>query len=1059
MEERNARSTMRVMRILQRRLFFGELILLVLLFVSFALGTTPSSSSSSRTRTRRRIHQGWQACRVGTDPSQGCRHQKDSNSTIWNVTTLPTTALAILLEHHQQQDNEDEDDSRNSGWCSMSDLYTSTHLATLPDIATVGRAYYTLVYELDLTAYVPESQPLYCQSLSQSGQSSQRSSSKHHYTILRMAGINYRAHAYVDGIEQTAALGGAAADYDGMFHRRAYDISCGRRFHIVIEPPLHPGTCQNLNTNNNNNKSSSCHGQGGNHALAADGAVPQYMLGWDWAQAMPDRATGFWGAVHVETYTTGIDTKAIALQDVALQTVSLHSHPRPSKHDVGQATTVSAVTLRLLVRLEHLGEHGSTRRQKESGKLVLQADWGETWMFDDVDFSQSDFDSALSVTQPEQVRLWWPHGMRGDGQEDHPYLHTFTLTLYAKNNNTIADVIDETVVNVGIRTVETFLDETLQGQTFRINGEKIYLVGGNWIGTDQAHRYSASMQRYCDELALHRHAGLNLIRVWGGGTAEQDEFYDCADKLGLLVYQEFWMTGDNNGRWAGNFSWPLDHRAYLRNVKDTILRLRRHPSLLFYGGCNECLGPPGLDNPASDINRGIERALAQHDPRRFYIPSSMSGANVADTFEHPEMWYNRSFGLAFADGPYGLLLPGAFFERNPGLKYKNISIGFQPELGSTNTPTYRGLLRFMSTSEAEGFPRREDPSKVGEVWEFHRFQEWTSSLPNGHGKYDHVYAYFHPDQLVTAADWCAAAQLAAHSQYQHLFAGFISHAFEYTTAVIMWKTQSPWPTLRGFLYDWYLETTGALRGVRATLEDSVSITLDAMSWRLRIVNRSILPLPSPSSETNVGVRFEWFTIQGDLVTWGNLYLDPHVIIFPMSAALVGKDALKWPKDCAEVCFLRLKLILQSSHAASSGGWSRPTWHWLSQQSLLGSDFSSLGRMRERQGGHARLHVTQCETTAAGFQVRVRIDVTGKEVLFYPTLVLLQPEDQQQILPVFDQDETDIVLLPGTTHHRTLKSTIALEETSTKGILQIVLESWNGPAVSQTIRCQNVASIS
>jgi hypothetical protein len=28
------------------------------------------------------------------------------------------------------------------------------------------------------------------------------------------------------------------------------------------------------------------------------------------------------------------------------------------------------------------------------------------------------------------------------------------------------------------------------------------------------------------------------------------------------------------------------------------------------------------------------------------------------------------------------------------------------------------------------------------------------------------------------------------------------------SAMIMWKTQSPWPSLRGFLYDAYLEPTG-----------------------------------------------------------------------------------------------------------------------------------------------------------------------------------------------------------------------------------------------------------
>lgn len=88
------------------------------------------------------------------------------------------------------------------------------------------------------------------------------------------------------------------------------------------------------------------------------------------------------------------------------------------------------------------------------------------------------------------------------------------------------------------------------------------------------------------------------------------------------------MTGDNNGRWAGNFSWPIHYGAYLANVMDTVKRLRRHPSLLFYGGCNECLAPRSCEwapNPPRPIDDGIRRLIERFDPGRFYISSSMGG--------------------------------------------------------------------------------------------------------------------------------------------------------------------------------------------------------------------------------------------------------------------------------------------------------------------------------------------------------------------------------------------------------------------------------------------------
>jgi len=39
---------------------------------------------------------------------------------------------------------------------------------------------------------------------------------------------------------------------------------------------------------------------------------------------------------------------------------------------------------------------------------------------------------------------------------------------------------------------------------------------------------------------------LNLIRVWGGALTERPEFYDACDRYGLLVFQDFWNSGDCN---------------------------------------------------------------------------------------------------------------------------------------------------------------------------------------------------------------------------------------------------------------------------------------------------------------------------------------------------------------------------------------------------------------------------------------------------------------------------------------------------------------------------------
>lgn len=529
------------------------------------------------------IHDGWRACRVPADPSQGCG---DDESVLMMVSRLPVTALTVLLGNRQIAGAEH---------LTLDDLYYSTNLALLPDIHRVGREYYTLLYQIDIAAMNDTTS--YCL-----GGDDDDKISLTRQTI-RFAGINYRARTWLDGHPLVELEQPDGRDVPGMFVRRIYDVTDGGRFNLLIAPPDHPGIPDP--------------GQGGNHDLAQDGAVPQFMLGWDWCQAMPDRATGFHGSTILER--SGLWT----VQDPAIQTVQLLN----CTSLLANHHQCSSVVLQILARVEGGGgpaHDDSPATAPAVSTLTVTSDWGEIWRIP-IASPTRDVCVPVTVQHPEQIKLWWPAGV---GMENFAHRHTFTFSLAV--NGKVSNV---KTIQAGIRTIETFLDEKIQGQLFRINSQDVYLVGGNFIATDQALRYSASEARYCAEISLHRHAGLNLLRVWGGGTAQPDQFYDCADRLGVLVFQEFWMTGDNNGRWAGNYSWPLDYSAYLANVEDTVKRLRRHPSLLFYGGCNECLAPRSstwAPNPPNQIDDGIRKVIDQYDPGRFYIASSMGGVSTND---------------------------------------------------------------------------------------------------------------------------------------------------------------------------------------------------------------------------------------------------------------------------------------------------------------------------------------------------------------------------------------------------------------------------------------------
>ncbi|WP_315822898.1 glycoside hydrolase family 2 TIM barrel-domain containing protein [Paraflavitalea speifideaquila] len=96
---------------------------------------------------------------------------------------------------------------------------------------------------------------------------------------------------------------------------------------------------------------------------------------------------------------------------------------------------------------------------------------------------------------------------------------------------------------------------------------------------------------------------LNLIRIWGGALLERPEFYKACDKYGMLVFQDFWMSGDCNGRWqdpkkaedqATRRKYPDDHDLFLRSVADGIKLIRNHPSLAIWCGGNEITPPDDI---------------------------------------------------------------------------------------------------------------------------------------------------------------------------------------------------------------------------------------------------------------------------------------------------------------------------------------------------------------------------------------------------------------------------------------------------------------------------------
>jgi beta-mannosidase len=201
------------------------------------------------------------------------------------------------------------------------------------------------------------------------------------------------------------------------------------------------------------------------------------------------------------------------------------------------------------------------------------------------------------VLEVDSPQLWWPNGMG----EQHLYR--------------VGDI------DVGFRTV-AFDDYRLL-----VNGAPMPIKGWNWVPLDVLYGVPRP-EKLAHLLRLAARAGVNLLRVWGGGLLETREFYEHCDRLGLLVWQEFSQSS------SGIENQPSDEPEFVatlaEDARQIVPRLRRHPSLAIWCGGNELDGDDST--PALAALRAVVREL---DPDRAWLPTSPIGdKNVHGPWEH-----------------------------------------------------------------------------------------------------------------------------------------------------------------------------------------------------------------------------------------------------------------------------------------------------------------------------------------------------------------------------------------------------------------------------------------
>jgi mannosylglycoprotein endo-beta-mannosidase len=721
---------------------------------------------------------------------------------------------------------------------------------------------------------------------------------------LHMRGVNYGCDIYLNRHRLNAQT------HYGMFLRQVYNITAllsedgNNRLAVLVYPPDPVG-----NPNG---------GQGGDGTIGRNVSC-QYVAGWDWIQPIPDRNTGIWDKVTIEK------TQTIRLSNPYIVT----RVPGERLPGTRQAPAIIFVSAEV------------ENPTKESVRGTLQYDLDGNTIRKEVLLQPL---STAVVHLPEDTvrnpRLWWPNGY---GPQP---LYTISLRFITDGNA----VLDEKTVAFGIREIQSRWNTQTEGREVLVNGRRIFVKGGNWIVSDAMLRLSR--ERYDAEVRYHRDMNLNLIRVWGGGITERPEFYDACDKYGLLVFQDFWMSGDCDGKWLDpkkkedqwtRRTYPDDHDLFLRSVADQVKMIRNHPSLAFYCGGNE-IPPP------TDILLAMQDSLLPSlDSSRYFF----SYSNV-DSMSHNFIGGN-------GDGAYHLQRNDFFWEHR--------SFPFNSEIGSVGLGDFQSLERFIPSENMvmpDDFGRSLDS-----VWGFHKYL----------GYWRQIDAYGRP---VTMREFADRAQFVNYDQYRALMEGHLAHMWEWYTGVVIWKTQNPWTAMRGQMYDYYLDPNAGLYGLRHANEP-VHVMCNPTDDMLVVVNNTFQPCH------DLMVQARTVDYAGD----DSLVLQWIVEVSPSSVQKIQtvKRALQNSVG-REGGFLNLRLLDPFRHVLSEN------LYWLPDSAGTYAGLQNI----------AKATVNAEAKRISEEQIRVTIEnPAGGPLAFFIRISLVSESSKKRILPVFYSDNYVSVL--------------------------------------------------
>jgi len=687
---------------------------------------------------------------------------------------------------------------------------------------------------------------------------------------LILKGINYRAEVWLNGkrIADSTQLVGMFAEHDLPVTSLIKQGKNGLA--IKIYPLDYPG----LPAREQLKIFDDFYENGGPTGDIGKNVTMLCSVGWDWMPPVRDRNMGIWQPVYLRTtgavkinYPT-VSTKlslpdttsANLTLDLALQnlsskeiaaTLKVHMHP---ENFTGNATTFT---------------YPVNLKGNQITKVKITPDQVK----------------ELKVQKPE---LWWPLGY------GKPNLYHVTIQV-----ETPAGLSDQKTILTGIRTVTSTVTKTKNSvrRDFFVNGKRIHLVGGAWVPDMMLQNDSLRIAR---ELQLVKNSNLNLVRIWGGGVTPSDLFFDLCDRLGLMVWNDFWVTGDTQGEFKGSPDWPLEGNVFISNVTSSIYRIRHHASLLVWTGGNE-------GHARKPLYYAMRDSVATIDGTRPFIPSSSGFAKLPEGWKGS--WPDDQPSGVYSGGPYTWKDPKVYYE----LVEKSPDWVFKDETGIPSQPPYTTLPKIIPNLVWDN----KAPFPFNDTWGYH-------DAATGNGRYDLYYEemvkrYGKPSTMEEFSD---KMQLMNAMGYQGIFEAAQSRLND-TGGVMLWKLNPAFPSVIWQIYDWYMLPNAGYYFIQNSVTP-IHLQFNRTTNAVDLVNRSYKGYDNLNAEVYV------FDTSGK-----KQYSAKEKVSALPSSVIKLKTLANW-KQTPGVQLLLLRLFDKTGKLLSQNT------YWLENQ----NDFKSLASMPE-----------------------------------------------------------------------------------------------------------------